>query len=310
MTAPPTHFVVVGDVLVDTFAHINSPITTGADQLANVSRHIGGQAANTASWLAWRKMPVTLVAARGDDHEGGWALDYLTARGVDPLLPVMAGRTGSCVVIVDNQGARTMFTDPGANSRIADFSTNLWTSAVPHNAHSAHLHLSGYLLDRDPLLARTIMDSFEGHPASVTTSLDSAALAPTARHREALAATVSHLDILMGTADELAGLLAAETFAHAQTFEAWSEIGFSGTVVVKQGPAGASAANRHEHRHGASLATNVVDTTGAGDAFAAGFLAAWTLDQEDLTSALASGNEAASVAVARIGAGPPPAEGR
>jgi sugar/nucleoside kinase (ribokinase family) len=310
VTAHHTQFVVVGDVMVDTFAHINSAIATGADQSAIVSRHIGGQAANTASWLAWMQMPVVLVATRGDDSDGAWVVGDLISHGVDPILPVVEGRTGNCVVVVDAEGARTMFTDPGANARIKDLTTDLWLSAIPHDAPRPHVHLSGYLFDRDPLLAHTIIDSLAGHGVSITTSVDSAALVPTAHHRDALAATLSQLDILMGTLDELAGLLSPEHSAHALSFETWHGLGFSGTLVVKHGPAGASAANQYGHRQSPSRATHVVDTTGAGDAFAAGFLAAWTLDQEDLASALASGNEAAAVAVARIGAGPPPAEGR
>src|SRR5690606_18347118 len=75
-------------------------------------------------------------------------------------------------------------------------------------------------------------------------------------------------------------------------------------VVLKQGSAGAIAATRQGDRiTRPAVAARVVDTTGAGDAFFAGFMASW-LGTRDLGAALEAGNRVAAMAVARLGAQP------
>ena len=311
VSQPSAAFVVVGDVMVDTIVIIDGPLSAGVDHLVTTMRHVGGQAANTAAWLAWSGMQVHLVAVCGDDDDGEWVDAQLGAIGVRTHMPRASGPTGSCIVVVDSTGERTMFSSPGTNRGIADIGpgelASLWT--VPGFSQITHLHLSGYLLDRDPDLVAVLA----GHaPEHASVSIDAAAFRPNDAHRRSLLDSIAHLDVLIGTAEELAALLDPHpgdptdvtALAHR-----WRDR-FAGLVVVKQGAAGASALAAGELLHEPALPADVVDTTGAGDAFTAGFLAAWALDRTAIREALRSGTEAAAQAVSRIGANPPAQEGR
>jgi ribokinase len=313
---PRVPLLVVGDLMVDTVVKVAREPTWGADQNSTITRRVGGQGANTAAWLAWKGVPVSLLATCGHDQEGQWALGQLDAMGVMAHVERVDGNTGLCVVIVDGDGERTMFSDAGANVRAANDVSPTWDSAL-NLSMDRHVHLSGYFLDRDPILAARILDACVDTGASVTVSLDASALPATAAHRSAVTSLLPRLDVLLGTVNELAALLPAEPAGIPLRMDAvdvagrWREqAGFRGVVVVKEGAAGASAdAGTGTHRAPAQVGS-VVDTTGAGDAFAAGFLAAWTLDPLDLDAALVSGIDVATVAIGTVGGSPPVREGR
>ena len=303
--------VVVGDVMVDTFVLVDRPLSTGVDHPMRLTRRLGGQAANTSSWLALAGLSVHLVAARGEDEDGAWVENRLRLGGVNPHLVRDSEATGSCIVVVDPTGERTMFSSPGANCALAEVGrravASLWERLG--STHVAHLHLSGYLLDRDrTLVAELARDA----PEHATVSIDTAAFQPTDEHRRALQQALPHLDVLIGTADELRALIGADsqtTHDVASLARRWRDR-FPGVIVVKQGAQGASALDGSTWVHSPALATEVVDTTGAGDAFTAGFLAAWVLDRTALPEALGSAIRAASRALGRVGADPPAQEGR
>lgn len=308
-------FIVVGDVMVDTFARISGSITLGSDQPAVVTRQVGGQAANTAAWLAWLQTSVTLLAACGDDSNGRWVAQQLGDLGVYPHLHAARHPTGHCVVIVDSEGTRTMFSDPGANEGITEFADQALTSIIESAKSHTHVHLSGYLLERDPNLPRQLLESMraEGHP--ITTSLDTSALTANPAHRAGLMRALPYLDVLFGTQDELTSFgdfpSGSAPLDESALIDHWrTELGYSGVLVVKRGGHGSIADDGRGRWSNAALTASVVDTTGAGDAFSAGFLAAWAPEQNTLAAALKSGTEVAAMAVARLGAGPPSAEGR
>ena len=306
-----THFIVLGDVMVDTFARTRTDITHGFDHPAAVSRHIGGQAANTAAWLAWLRTPVSLIAACGADSAGTWVREQLADTGVTPLLHEVAQPTGSCIVIVDGAGERTMFSDPGANQQVSDLAVRLLSEALAAANSPTHVHLSGYLLERDPQLPRALVESARIHNPDVTTSMDTAALPPAPSHTAGLLRALPFLDVLIGTQHELAEIAGcAENPGVDRTLESvvldrWrTALGFSGVMVMKQGRHGATVDTPTQRHHAAAPKVHVVDTTGAGDAFSAGFLAAWTTDQRNLVEALGSGAQAAATAITHLGAGP------
>jgi ribokinase len=310
-----TSFIVLGDVMVDTFARVTDSITLGSDQPAVISRQVGGQGANTAAWLAWLQTSVILIAVCGEDSSGTWVAEQLIDAGVDPHLHRVRHPTGSCVVIVDSEGTRTMFSDPGANQQITNFSLHALPSILESSPLHPHVHLSGYLLERDPDLPRILVESTRTAARPVTTSLDTAALVPTAIHRTGLVRALPYLDVLIGTQDELTSFAdlpsGASPLDESALIDHWrTHRGFSGVLVIKRGAHGATADDGRERLSNAAIPASVVDTTGAGDAFSAGFLAAWSPGQDTLESALRSGTEVAAMAVARLGAGPPSAEGR
>lgn len=330
-TNPRIPILVVGDVMVDTVVALGATLAWGEDQNSTISRRLGGQGSNTAAWLAWAGAPAVLLASCGYDPEAQWALARLEDLGVTVHVDRMDRPTGNCVVIVDTDGARTMFSDPGANVRTVDATRRSLRSILTTSA-IAHVHLSGYLLDRDPTLASDMVQELAGNGVACTVSLDASALQATADHRAAVAAILPRVDVLLGTSHELAALLppisgvrdteddaaigdaATDDDTNLETediIRRWREVlGFRGVVVVKEGSAGASADAGSGLHEAAAHVGNVIDTTGAGDAFAAGFLAAWTLDPQNLDAALASGIGVATVAIGTVGGSPPPREGR
>ncbi|MGH8893831.1 MAG: carbohydrate kinase family protein, partial [Actinomycetes bacterium] len=139
------HVVVVGDVMVDVLAEMSGPLARGSDTPSTVKTAGGGSAANVAAWLAWQSVPTTYVGKVGDDVLGRESVDALAGRGVT----VLAGTdphlsTGTCVVLVEPGGERSMLPDPGANASLSP-------DDVPEQVFrpGAHLHLSGYTLLND-----------------------------------------------------------------------------------------------------------------------------------------------------------------
>ena len=139
-----TRVVVLGDVMVDVVARLDGPVAPGSDSPARVAFQGGGQAANTAAWLAVAGARVALVGRVGADAAGRDAVDDLGALGVETRLSVDSERsTGTCVVVVAPDGERTMFPDAGANGGLA-------VADLPDDLFEAgdHLHVAGYALLR------------------------------------------------------------------------------------------------------------------------------------------------------------------
>lgn len=289
--------VVVGDVMVDVIAAMSGPLARGSDTPSQVSTTGGGSAANVATWLAHQGVPTAYVGRVGDDALGRESVDSLTDAGVHAWVSMDdAARTGTCVILVEPGGERSMLPDTGANA-------TLLPADVPPTAFrpGGHLHLSGYtLLSTGSREAGLTALSLAG-AAGMTTSVDpsSAALlegAGTARFLE----WTRGVDVILANTDE-ARVLTGATAPHeaaALLGETYSE------VVVKLGPDGALWQQGFITASApAERGTEVVDTTGAGDAFAAGFLASWLLHPEP-ESALAAGNRLAARAVGQVGARP------
>jgi sugar/nucleoside kinase (ribokinase family) len=137
-----TRVVVLGDVMVDVVTRLSGPVAPGSDSPARIEFGGGGQAANTAAWLAVAGAPVALVARVGDDAAGRAAVAELELLGVEARVAVDEVRpTGTVVVLVDADGERTMFPDAGANEGLArvDLPADLLEPG-------SHLHVAGYAL--------------------------------------------------------------------------------------------------------------------------------------------------------------------
>lgn len=291
------HVVVVGDVMVDVLAAMSGPLNRGSDTPSSVATAGGGSAANVAAWLAGLGVPTSYVGRVGDDALGRESVSGLTGRGVAVWVTVDVERaTGTCVVLVEPGGERSMLPDAGANA-------TLLPADVPPRVFrpGRHLHLSGYTLLNEGSREAGLTALSLAAAADMTVSVDpsSAALLETVGAARFLEWTRG-ADLLLANADEAAVLSGAPDpqQAAAQLGDTYRE------VVVKLGADGALwqqgfiAASAPAER-----GIKIVDTTGAGDAFAAGFLASWLLHPEP-ESALASGNRLAARAVGRVGARP------
>lgn len=288
-----SRIVVLGDVMVDVVTRLSAPLAPGSDAPAVIRLHGGGSAANTAAWLAEAGAEPVLVGRVGDDERGRGAADELRAAGVDarlvadPELP-----TGTCVVIVGPDGERTMAPDAGANDALTD--TDLADELL---ASAQHLHVAGYALLRPGSrpAARAAISRARSHGMTVSVDPSSAALLSPEflDHAEGTGLLLPNVDearMLSGEADpERAARALASRFDE---------------VVVTLGADGALWTDgRDIVRADAVPVEAAVDSTGAGDAFAAGLLSA-RLNGAAPIEALTAGARLAAKAVARPGGRP------
>ncbi len=289
--------VVVGDVMVDVLASMSGPLAHGSDTPSRVTTAGGGSAANVACWLARQGVPTSYVGTVGDDPLGRESVVALHGCGVTTYVSHDHERTtGTCVVLVEPGGERSMLPDSGAN-------TTLTPADLPQEAFrpGAHLHLSGYTLLNEGCREAALAAISMANAAGMSISVDPSSAAPLRSVGAArFLAWTRGVDLLLANRDE-AAVLAGTADPH----QAAQQLGDDyREVVVKLG---ADGALWHRGFISASApaerGVEVVDTTGAGDAFAAGFLASWLLHPEPET-ALAAGNRLAARAVSVVGARP------
>ena len=288
----------IGDVMLDVIARINvSPqkINFGSDTASRISTSSGGAAGNVAAWLTRTDARSTIVSHVGDDPAGAAIVAEFDALGVSHGDLVIQGETsGVVVVLVDSSGERTMFPDKGANSRLT-------VTDLPDLGTFQAVYISGYALlnplARDGVLAMIEKIKAEGlpiyfDPASVGAMKDVA--------DKELHNWFSMMDVLLLNEEESIYLTGSVDIERALNYL----LDFSQVVVIKRGSAGAIAKARgFDSISLPAVAATVVDTTGAGDSFAAGFIASYSKNH-DLTAALQAGGELAAGCVAIVGGRP------
>ncbi|GAA3234675.1 carbohydrate kinase family protein [Nonomuraea helvata] len=287
---------VVGDVVTDVVALHGSPVTSGTDTAADIVLRPGGSGANTAAWAARLGADVRLLARLGYDSSE-WHTTELARTGVRTHITVDPDRpTAVVIAMVDRTGERTMLTNRGAGGLISEAD---WDPALLDGV--ARLHLSGYVMFADAGLRLARRAMAEAAAAGIAISLDPASTGPLRdfgverflRESAPAGLILPNLDealLLTGaTTAEGAAVLLSETY---------------GTAVVKLGAQGAMAAVDGEIiATAAGVSAEVVDSTGAGDAFAAGFLTG-TLQGVSEEAALEAGCRAGAECVAQVGGRP------
>jgi sugar/nucleoside kinase (ribokinase family) len=292
--------VVVGDVGLDVIVRPQGTIQHGTDTRSDVTITPGGAGANTAAWLAAYGMDVTLLARIGDDHAGQTVRRDLEACGVTPVLVVDATHpTCTVVVLVDSDGERTMFPDRGANRQLTDGDVDLAQLRLGgEHAAVPHLHVSAYVLFDEGSRAAGLAALRHARSLGWTTSVDPQSPAHLrAVGPERFLDWIDGIDLLLPNDAELTTLGGDERALRAVR-----------AVVVTEDARGArwvcrAADGSLDTVRVEAPSVEVVDPTGAGDAFNAGFLGAW-LGGADPDVALRAGVEAGSAAVTRTGARP------
>ena len=281
--------VCLGDLMVDVLARLPGPLAIGSDTPAPIAILGGGSAANTAAWLVSAGTPARFVGCIGDDALGRAALDALATAGVDVDVHVDAALpTGTCLVLVDPSGERTMVPSAGANTVPA---------AVPDFEATDWLHVSGYALFHEGnRVGETIAAA---RSAGCGVSVDAASSAPLREYgpRRFLADVSPAL--LFANRDEARVLTGLDDIAGAAR-----QLGQRcGEAIVKDGAAGSVWSDGAQVITAGCNRVAVLDSTGAGDAFAAGVLAARARGG-DVAEALRAGNGLAARAIIAVGGRP------
>jgi sugar/nucleoside kinase (ribokinase family) len=297
-TGSGSAIVVVGDLVTDVVVVHEGHIEVGSDTTASVTVGGGGQAANTAAWIAHSGQAATLVAAVGDDLAGRERVAELTALGVRCAVRAHPGATTGSVVVLASAGERTMITDRGAALLLDPVHV---AEAVSATAHAVHLHLSGYPLLDASSRAGGLAALGAARVRDLTTSVDAASAAPLRRvGARAFLDWVRGADLLLCNADE-AAVLAGPGSPGAQA-RVLARV--ARNAVVKSGGEGAVWCGPDGVlRLSRAARVPMIDPTGAGDAFAAGLLTAWCSGAEP-EEALKAGGAMGAAAVGRVGARP------
>jgi sugar/nucleoside kinase (ribokinase family) len=286
---------VIGDVMSDVIVRPEGPIVPGSDRRARIGVYPGGSASNQAAWLAHFGVPVALVGRVGKS-DLAHQQDQLRAAGVTPLLSGDETRgTGMLVNIISPDGERSFLTDRGANETFS--ASDLPLSLL---AGLDLVHVSGYALfapePRSAVMSFIAVARSRG--IDVTVDPSSVGFLEDVGPDNFLGWT-RDATILFPN-DEEAACLSGRRDPKAQIRFLTDRYSL---VVVKRGAEGADAATPAVRLHAAAEVADVVDTTGAGDAFLAGFLAA-RLGGAGLEACLAKGVEAGTLATTRLGGRP------
>lgn len=290
--------IVVGDLVTDVLVEHEGPLRTGSDTGAAIRISGGGQAANTAAWLAHIGHPVTLVSAVGDDAAGRDRVAELAGTGVRCAVRTHPDAATGSVVVLTSAGERTMITDRGASLLLDPAHV---TAVIAEAPAGSHVHLSGYPLLHAGSRAAGLAALAAAARRGLAVSVDAASAAPLrSAGAGAFLAWVRETALLLCNADE-ADVLAGPGAAGDQARVLTAHVA---NAVVKQGAAGAVWCGRDGAEHvRRAPAVPLTDPTGAGDAFAAGLLAAWSCGASP-QAALAAGAELGARAVTRLGARP------
>ncbi|WP_097869358.1 carbohydrate kinase family protein [Streptomyces sp. rh34] len=270
---------VVGDVVTDVVARYGSALAHGTDTAARIRTLAGGAGANVACWAVRSGCPEVRLLARAGAESADWHREELERAGVRAFLAVDdAFPTATVIALVDAAAERTFLTDGGAVLRLAveDFAPTMLDG-------TGRLHLSGYLLFAATSRAAALLALRTAVERGVPVSVDPASagflgeLGP-----QRFLEFAEGAELLLPNADEarlLTGLPAPESAA--AELSRWFP-----RVVVTLGARGAVLAAGGEvvGRVPAPPVREPVDSTGAGDAFTGGFLAALLAGADDMAA--------------------------
>jgi sugar/nucleoside kinase (ribokinase family) len=267
----------MGDLVLDVVVRTRSEVARGADTPAQVSLSAGGQGANVAAWVAALGASSRWVGKRADDARGRLAAESLEHAGVELAGPVEAEGNGVIVSLVDPTGERSMFPDRGVATLLEPVELR------PAWLVCDHLHVSGYALLAEPVVRAAVraIDLARGGGARISVDLSSwSAIRDAGAERFRGLVESLEPDVVFANEEE------DEIFGGRLPGVAW---------ILKRGVHGCSFDG--EERDALDV-PEVVDTTGAGDALAAG----WIVGGPELAL------EAAARCVQRMGSMPGPTE--
>ena len=276
---------VIGDLVEDIVVWLPESLNYGADTPARIVRTRGGSASNVAVFAATaaRQQSRTdagarLIAQVGNDRLGDQLVGALHDAGVDPCV-VRGGRTGSIVVIVSPDGERTMITDRAASTQLQHAPEN-WLENV------SLLHVPSYSLFSEPLATATRACISTAHEKNIPVSIDASS-----------ASLIKEFGV--DKFRDLVRQLQPKVFFcntdEADVMNLITQPLDLDIVVIK---AGARPTTLIENKVVKTIEVEpvgeIIDTTGAGDAFAAGFLTKYSENNSDTYICVLTGHQLAA----------------
>ena len=234
--------------------------------LSNLPREMvaGGSAANTVNGIACLGGHVGFIGKVGDDEIGRFYLEDLAHNGVSASMITSDMPSGNCTVLISPDGERTMCTYLGAASELkADD-----LSAEQFEGY-ALLHIEGYLVNDYELIETAVKLAKQ---QGLMVSIDLASYNVVDANKDFLKYLIQdYVDIVFANEEE------AKSLTGKAPREALDEIAeMCAVAVVKEGVKGSYVKTMGKIWHIDAVKANCVDTTGAGDLYAAGFLYGWT----------------------------------
>ncbi len=256
---------VVGDVMMDIIVSLREEMHRGSDANSEIATTFGGVGANVAAWIAHSGGSARLVSVVGNDPWGHLMTQHLRALNVDVRMNhVDSVPTGIVVALAHPDGERSMFPDARANQLLthAQFEDDVWREVT-------WLSMSGYTLLQPSTRELALHVMRTARSRGVRVALDPASSAPLASiSASERAAWFAEVDLLFPNEQELHALSPNTDWRES----ARALAAVVPTVIVKRGAAGSAICTDNDIVDIAAVATTVVDTVGAGDAYAAGTL--------------------------------------
>jgi ribokinase len=260
-----TRFDVVGfgALNVDLLFKVNS--LAGAEEesfIEDYTEACGGSAANTVVGLARLGCKTGFIGKVANDREGKLQIDCFSNEGVDTsgIIQAKQGKSGSVLGFVDKKGARALYINSGVNDSIEPRELK-WD----YVSQTKFLHLSSFVGEKSFRTQKKLLGSLPSDikisfdPGSVYAQKGFVAIEPIIRGSYVLMPNAVELELLTGEADYCKGA------------DLMIEVGVK-IVAVKLGSKGCYVTDGRERLRIEPYRVKVVDTTGAGDAFCAGFL--------------------------------------
>jgi sugar/nucleoside kinase (ribokinase family) len=259
---------------------LNTELNIGSDTESVIRRTRGGSAANVSMFAALTGTPSRFIGQVGNDRLGSQLCEVLRDSGVDVQV-IADGRTGSIVVLVQPNGQRSFLTDRGVASHLAHFDATLMNDV-------SILHVPTYSLTDEPLASTCLQYINTARATGSIISIDASSSSVlkqygTDRYRALIQTLQPHVFLCNEDEAKVLGLGAQLPIVGAAL------------TIIKQGPLPVIAV-QHDGTTTEVAVTpvaNIVDTTGAGDAFAAGFLPHYA-QTKNIGNAIAQGNALAS----------------
>ena len=258
---------------------------SGADDevdIENLQVSLGGSAANFVIQVSKLGLNTGIMARIGKDNYGEYIQSELTRENIDAerLVPINE-KTGMAFIAVEPDGERSIYTFMGANSKF-----NLEKDDINYIKHSEILHITGMYTEVVEAASK-YANILSLNPGALLSSYGMEFLEKIIKRTHILFLNRKEVTLLTGMEyDDGAKLLV--------------EIGVP-MVVVTMGKEGSKVYTKDDQIYYPSSELNVVDTTGAGDSFAAGFISAF-YNKKDLKECLIQGTKSASNCITKIGA--------